>query len=133
MAGYNPLSYFSFGKKKDSSESAEGSEQLERGSARSSARSSARAATASSATKEPVQSSVDTDAEQEPLLKVVKGSPTPEEIAALTAVVAMMQASSAKQEPKSLVGAASRLLNRRQRLGASLRPGPGSWRRARPM
>ena len=132
MAGYNPLSYFSFGKKKDSSESAEGSEQLERGSARSSARSSARAATASSATKEPVQSSVDTDAEQEPLLKVVKGSPTPEEIAALTAVVAMMQASSAKQEPKSLVGAASRLLNRRQRLGASLRPGPGSWRRARP-
>lgn len=133
MAGYNPLSYFSFGKKKDSTESAEGSEQLERGSARSSARSSARAATASSATKEPVQSSVDTDAEQEPLLKVVKGSPTPEEIAALTAVVAMMQASAAKQEPKSLVGAASRLLNRRQRLGASLRPGPGSWRRARPM
>lgn len=133
MAGYNPLSYFSFGKKKDSSESAEGSEQLERGSARSSARSSARAATASSATKEPVQSSVDTDAEQEPLLKVVKGSPTPEEIAALTAVVAMLQASAAKQEPKSLVGAASRLLNRRQRLGASLRPGPGSWRRARPM
>lgn len=133
MAGYNPLSYFSFGKKKDSSESAEGSEQLERGSARSSARSSARAATASSATKEPVQSSVDTDAEQEPLLKVVKGSPTPEEIAALTAVVAMMQASAAKQEQNSLVGAASRLLNRRQRLGASLRPGPGSWRRARPM
>lgn len=133
MAGYNPLSYFSFGKKKDSSESAEGSEQLERGSARSSARSSARAATASSATKEPVQSSVDTDTEQEPLLKVVKGSPTPEEIAALTAVVAMMQASAAKQEQNSLVGAASRLLNRRQRLGASLRPGPGSWRRARPM
>lgn len=133
MAGYNPLSYFSFGKKKDSSESAEGSEQLERGSARSSARSSARAATASSATKEPVQSSVDTDAEQEPLLKVVKGSPTPEEIAALTAVVAMLQASAAKQEQNSLVGAASRILNRRQRLGASLRPGPGSWRRARPM
>ena len=64
---------------------------------------------------------------------MVKGSPTPEEIAALTAVVAMMQASAAKQEQNSLVGAASRLLNRRQRLGASLRPGPGSWRRARPM
>ena len=133
MAGYNPLSYFSFGKKKDSSEATESSEQLERGSARSATRPSARAATASSATKEPVQSSVDTDAEQEPLLKVVKGSPTPEEIAALTAVVAMMQASAAKQEQNSLVGAASRLLNRRQRLGASLRPGPGSWRRARPM
>ena len=130
MAGYNPLSYFSFGKKKDSSEAAESSEQLERSSARSSAHADS---AASSVAKDSVQSSVDTDAEQEPLLKVVKGSPTPEEIAALTAVVAMMQASAAKQEPKSLVGAASRLLNRRQRLGASLRPGPGSWRRARPM
>ena len=130
MAGYNPLSYFSFGKKKDSSESAEGSEQLERGSARSSARS----ATASSATKEPVQSSVDTDAEQEPLAEGGPRAPPPRRrLPQLTAVVAMMQASSAKQEPKSLVGAASRLLNRRQRLGASLRPGPGSWRRARPM
>lgn len=129
MAGYNPLSYFSFGKKKDSSESAEGSKQLER----SSARSSAHADSASSAAKDSVQSSVDTDAEQEPLLKVVKGSPTPEEIAALTAVVAMMQANAAQKEQNSLVGAASRILNRGQRLGASLRPGPGSWRRARPM
>lgn len=129
MAGYNPLSYFSFGKKKDSSESAEGSEQLERGSARSSARS----ATASSAPpKDSAQPSVDADAEQEPLLKVVKGSPTPEEIAALTAVVAMMQANAAQQEQNLLVGAASRILNRGQRLGVSLRPGPGSWRRARP-
>ncbi len=129
MAGYNPLSYFSFGKKKDSSEAAESTEQLER----SSARSSARADTASSAAKDSAQSSVDTGAEQEPLLKVVKGSPTPEEIAALTAVVAMMQANTAKQEQNPLVGAASRILNRGQRLGASLRPGPGSWRRARPM
>ncbi|WP_390896247.1 acyl-CoA carboxylase epsilon subunit [Rothia mucilaginosa] len=129
MAGYNPLSYFSFGKKKDSSEAAESPEQLER----SSARSSAHADSASSAAKDSAQSSVDTDAEQEPLLKVVKGSPTPEEIAALTAVVAMMQASAAKQEQNLLVGAASRILNRGQRLGVSLRPGPGSWRRARPM
>lgn len=129
MAGYNPLSYFSFGKKKNSSEATESTEQLER----SSARSSAHADTASSAAKDSAQSSVDTDAEQEPLLKVVKGSPTPEEIAALTAVVAMMQASAAKQEQNLLVGAASRILNRGQRLGVSLRPGPGSWRRARPM
>ena len=136
MAGYNPLSYFSFGKKKDSSEAAESAEQLERGSSRatSSASSSARADTASSAPpKDSAQPSVDADAEQEPLLKVVKGSPTPEEIAALTAVVAMMQASAAKQEQNLLVGAASRILNRGQRLGVSLRPGPGSWRRARPM
>ena len=129
MAGYNPLSYFSFGKKKDSSEATESTEQLER----SSTRSSAHANTASSAAKDSTQSSVDTDAEQEPLLKVIKGSPTPEEIAALTAVVAMMQASAAKQEQNLLVGAASRILNRGQRLGVSLRPGPGSWRRARPM
>ena len=128
MAGYNPLSYFSFGKKKDSSEAAESSEQLER----SSAHSSAHADTASSAAKDSAQPSVDTDAEQEPLLKVVKGSPTPEEIAALTAVVAMMQANAAQQEQNLLVGAASRILNRGQRLGVSLRPGPGSWRRARP-
>ena len=55
-----------------------------------------------------------------------------EEIAALTAVVAMMQANAAQKEQNSLVGAASRILNRGQRLGVSLRPGPGSWRRARP-
>ena len=128
MAGYNPLSYFSFGKKKDSSEATESAEQLER----SSAHSSAHADTASSAAKDSAQSSVDTDAEQEPLLKVVKGSPTPEEIAALTAVVAMMQANAAQKEQNLLVGAASRILNRGQRLGVSLRPGPGSWRRARP-
>lgn len=135
MAGYNPLSYFSFGKKKDSSEAAESPEQLERGSSRatSSASSSARADTAPSTAKDSAQPSVDTDAEQEPLLKVVKGSPTPEEIAALTTVVAMMQASAAKQEQNLLVGAASRILNRGQRLGVSLHPGPGSWRRARPM
>ena len=134
MAGYNPLSYFSFGKKKDSSEATESAEQLERGSSRatSSASSSARADTAPSVAKDSAQSSVDTDTEQEPLLKVVKGSPTPEEIAALTAVVAMMQANATKQEQSSLVGAASRILNRSQRLGVSLRPGPGSWRRARP-
>ena len=140
MAGYNPLSYFSFGKKKDSSEATEGSEQLERNSARSSvrARSSARTASASAAkgsaqSSVDTESSVDTGAAQEPLLQVVKGSPTPEEIAALTAVVAMMQANAAQQEQNLLAGAASRILNRGQRLGASLRPGPGSWRRARPM
>ena len=134
MAGYNPLSYFSFGKKKDSPEATESAEQLERGSSRatSSASSSARADTAPSAAKDSAHSSVDTDAEQEPLLKVVKGSPTPEEIAALTAVVAMMQANAAQKEQNLLVGAASRILNRGQRLGVSLRPGPGSWRRARP-
>ena len=129
MAGYNPLNYFSFGNKKDNSAATESAEQLER----SSAHSSAHADTASSAAKDSAQPSVDTDTKQEPLLKVVMGSPTPEEIAALTAVVAMMQANGEQQEQNLLVGAASRILNRGQRLGASLRPGPGSWRRARPM
>lgn len=129
MAGYNPLNYFSFGKKKDSSEATESAEQLER----SSSHSSVHADTASSAAKDSAQPSVDTDTKQEPLLKVVMGSPTPEEIAALTAVVAMMQTNGEQQEQNLLVGAASRILNRGQRLGASLRPGPGSWRRARPM
>lgn len=129
MAGYNPLNYFSFGKKKGSSEATESAEQLER----SSSHSSVHADTASSAAKDSAQPSVDTDTKQEPLLKVVMGSPTPEEIAALTAVVAMMQANGEQQEQNLLVGAASRILNRGQRLGASLRPGPGSWRRARPM
>ena len=129
MAGYNPLNYFSFGKKKDSSEATESAEQLER----SSAHSSAHADTASSAAKDSAQPSVDTDTKQEPLLKVVMGSPTPEEIAALTAVVAMMQANGEQQEQNLLVCAASRILNRGKRLGASLHPGPGSWRRARPM
>lgn len=48
-------------------------------------------------------------------------------------MVSMMQANAPQKEQNSLVGAASRILNRGQRLGASLRPGPGSWRRARPM
>ena len=113
MAGYNPLNYFSFGKKKDSSEATESAEQLER----SSAHSSAHADTASSAAKDSAQPSVDTDTKQEPLLKVVMGSPTPEEIAALTAVVAMIQANGEQQEQNLLVGAASAP-------GRFLAPGP---------
>ena len=75
----------------------------------------------------------DSQSSEQPLLRVIKGNPTVEEIAALTVLVASYQSSQAQQEHNSILTAASRLLNRRQRLGASLRPGPGSWRRARPM
>ena len=68
-----------------------------------------------------------------PLLRVVKGNPTDEEVAALTALVYAMQAGASAKEQNPILATASRLLNRRQWLGASLKPGPGSWRRARPM
>ncbi|WP_269929167.1 acyl-CoA carboxylase subunit epsilon [Kocuria massiliensis] len=71
--------------------------------------------------------------EQSPLLSVVKGSPTEEDLAALTIAVMMQQ----RQQPKrsqtgSPIVEVGRLLSRRQRIGAGLAPGPGSWRRARP-
>ena len=91
MAGYNPLNYFSFGKKKD----------------------------APTTPKESADQVLPRDGASE--------------AAALTVLVASYQSSQAQQEHNSILTAASRLLNRRQRLGASLRPGPGSWRRARPM
>ena len=111
MAGYNPLNYFSFGKKKD----------------------------APTTPKESADQVLPQDGASEaaPHADTVdpadKGNPTVEEIAALTVLVASYQSSQAQQEHNSILTAASRLLNRRQRLGASLRPGPGSWRRARPM
>ena len=134
MAGYNPLSYFSFGKKKDATSTSATPAPSGRG--REGAHASSRGA--SRAHSEAVAPSPRGRAEahheeHEPFLKVTKGNPTEEELAALTAVVAAMQANAAHQEQNTLVGAASRILNRRQRLGASLRPGPGSWRRARPM
>ena len=127
MAGYNPLSYFSFGKKKDATSTSATPAPSGRG--REGAHASSRGA--SRAHSEAAVPSPRGRAE--PFLKVTKGNPTEEELAALTAVVAAMQANAAHQEQNTLVGAASRILNRRQRLGASLRPGPGSWRRARPM
>ena len=137
MAGYNPLSYFSFGKKKDAtSASATPAPSGGRGGGvRVSSRSASRVRSEVVAPSPRSQAEVHHNEaeEHEPFLKVTKGNPTEEELAALTAVVAAMQAEAVHQEQNTLVGAASRILNRRQRLGASLRPGPGSWRRARPM
>ena len=59
-----------------------------------------------------------------PLLSVVKGTPTEEELAALLAVVAAKQAvtTSAPSEVASVWAAKSRLVR------PPLRPGPNAWR-----
>lgn len=71
------------------------------------------------------------DEQGTPLFTVVSGNPSDEELAALTAVVMASQAEAeAKQE--STWEMWQRRLNNTQQLGLRLRPGPGSWKRARP-
>ena len=112
----NPLSYFSFGRKKtEPVQDAPGDTLVE------------------PASGAPEAESAESLSASAPLFSVVSGEPNDEELAALTAVVAALSAQAAAKGSPSLVEQASRLLNRRQRLGAGLRPGPGSWRRARPM
>ncbi|SDK70136.1 Acyl-CoA carboxylase epsilon subunit [Arthrobacter sp. ov407] len=61
-----------------------------------------------------------------PLLAVVKGEPTPEELAALTAVVLSLgQAQQAAPETPGV-----RHWVRRQQLRLAPRPGPEAWRRS---
>lgn len=73
------------------------------------------------------------EAAEAPLFRVVRGNPTEEEIAALTAVVLLKrrEAQAAKQSHNPLAGV-GRMLVRRRQIGAGLAPGPGSWKRARP-
>lgn len=68
---------------------------------------------------------------EQPLFRVLKGNPTDEEIAALATVIVQQQEASAPHD-KTAFEAVQRILLRRQRLGVGLRPGAGSWRRARP-
>lgn len=63
------------------------------------------------------------DAPARPLLRVVRGNPTPEELAALVAVVAS-RASVVEPEPASPPPWASRAAGLRR----PLTPGPGAWR-----
>lgn len=70
-------------------------------------------------------------AQQEPYVKVLKGNPTDEELAALITTVALTEANAEKTDSGAF-SAMQRTLLRRQRIGAGLRPGAGSWRRARP-
>ncbi|MBB6403518.1 acyl-CoA carboxylase epsilon subunit [Arthrobacter sp. AZCC_0090] len=63
----------------------------------------------------------------EPLLSVVKGSPTPEELAALAAVVASLGSPEEAETPKQ----STRHWLRRQQLRLDPTPGPGAWKRSR--
>ncbi|MFH5880472.1 acyl-CoA carboxylase subunit epsilon [Arthrobacter sp. NA-172] len=63
----------------------------------------------------------------EPLLSVVKGDPTPEELAALTAVVASL---GSPQEAEAAPPSTRQWL-RRQQLRLDPTPGPGAWKRSR--
>lgn len=61
-----------------------------------------------------------------PVLSVVKGEPTPEELAALTAVVLALGATGGEAPERPGV----RHWIRRQQLRLAPRPGPDAWRRS---
>ena len=62
-----------------------------------------------------------------PMFSVVKGDPTPEELAALAAVVASVGVPPTPEATKPNV----RHWVRRQQLRLDPAPGPGAWRRSR--
>lgn len=62
-----------------------------------------------------------------PLFSVVKGNPTPEELAALTAVVLSLGPGETAETGKPSV----RHWVRRQQLRLAPTPGPGAWKRSR--
>jgi hypothetical protein len=63
----------------------------------------------------------------QPLLSIVKGNPTPEELAALAAVVASLGSTEEAETPKP----STRHWLRRQQLRMDPTPGPGAWKRSR--
>ena len=63
----------------------------------------------------------------ETLFSVTKGEPTPEELAALTAVVLSLQPAAAAGPAKPGL----RQWMRRQQLRLEPTPGPGAWKRSR--
>jgi len=62
--------------------------------------------------------------QERPLLRVVRGNPTDEELAALTVVVAALSGGRRRRRATPVGGWASYA----DRWGAPLRPGPGGWR-----
>ena len=64
-----------------------------------------------------------------PSLRFTAGSPTPEEVAAVTAVL-LAHRDAADAGTRGAPG--RRDQSRRMRLGLRLRPGRGAWRRTRP-
>ena len=63
-----------------------------------------------------------------PYLRVVRGEPTAEELAALVAVLAVLAARSAATAPAPRPRSA--WADPARRLGLTARPGPGAWRRS---
>jgi len=66
----------------------------------------------------------------QPFLTVTRGNPTPEELAALTAVVSALAAGQ-PQETASPARHSERFWHRRAQFNVPLKAGPGSWRRSR--
>ena len=62
--------------------------------------------------------------QQRPLLRVVRGEPTAEELAALTVVVAALSQRRSRRRPVPVGGWASHADAHRR----PLQPGPGGWR-----
>ncbi len=75
---------------------------------------------------EPVETKA-ADTDEAPLFSVVKGDPTTEELAALTAVVLSLGTAEAAEPGKPSV----RHWVRRQQLRLAPTPGPGAWKRSR--
>ncbi len=73
-----------------------------------------------------MQAGTDDDASSQAIFSVVAGSPTAEELAALTAVVVALQGS----PPTTGDPAPGRSWVRRALLSLGPRPGPASWRRS---
>ena len=76
---------------------------------------------------EPVVELAETPNPVQPLLSVVKGQPSAEELAALTAVVLSLGSADAVAAGKPT----ARDWVRRQQLRLAPTPGPGAWRRSR--
>jgi Acyl-CoA carboxylase epsilon subunit len=66
---------------------------------------------------------------ERPTLRVIRGDATPEEIAALVAVL-MAQAAGSASPAASARSARSAWSDRSQQLHAPIRPAPGAWRRS---
>jgi acyl-CoA carboxylase epsilon subunit len=77
--------------------------------------------------EKPVAKAAETEAPAEPLLSIVKGQPTAEELAALTAVVLSLGGAEQAETEKPPV----RHWVRRQQLRLEPTPGPGAWKRSR--
>lgn len=76
---------------------------------------------------DPAAGPADNQPAEQPLLAVTKGEPTPEELAALTAVVLSLGSGGEAAPEKPSV----RHWIRRQQLQLAPKPGPGSWKRSR--